>query len=176
MLKQDNIKKIIDECKILGASVRVRDIAYVLLSQHMEPQTAFQCIFATTEGYAEYSASAEITILADYMARTKIVGAAITTAAKNGITFEENRAEMERLLIETQRAMDEGLLEPKDGLKIQADIRTRLNDKFAVTAKQQERSIVVERKYNAVCETCHHEIYVPTKEDLMEKYGLTEKK
>ena len=79
------------------------------------------------------------------------------------------------LLAKTQKALDDGIIEPKDALKIMADIRVKLNDKFKGEAKQQERTIIVEKKYSGVCEYCHHEIFIPTVEDLIKEYGLVKK-
>jgi hypothetical protein len=56
-----------------------------------------------------------------------------------------------------------------------ADIRVKLNDKFKVESKQQARYIVVQKRYNNVCPHCNREIYIPSKQDLMEEYNLTEK-
>ena len=79
------------------------------------------------------------------------------------------------LLAKTQKALDDGLIEPKDGLKILADIRVKLNDKFKVQEQSKDRLIVVNTKYNNVCSHCGHEIFIPSKEQLMEEYNLVEK-
>ena len=90
------------------------------------------------------------------------------------ITFEENKKEMERLLAKTQQAMDDGLVDPKDALKIMADIRVKLNDKFKVESKKQDRMIVVERKFSFVCPHTRRECYQLDKEFAMKKWNLIE--
>ena len=70
--------------------------------------------------------------------------------------------------------MDDGLVDPKDGLKIMADIRVKLNDKFKVESKQQDRMIVVERKFNFVCPATRKECYQLDKEYAMKKWNLIE--
>ena len=87
------------------------------------------------------------------------------------ITFEENKAYMLKLKRDTEKAMKEGKLETKDGLKILSDISTRLNDKFNIQETEIPQMVVVQCKYNSFCE-CGREIYIPTKEDLMKTYGL----
>ena len=81
---------------------------------------------------------------------------------------------MIKLIKKTQDAMDEGLMEAKDGLKIIADIRVKLNDKFNVSDKSKSGIVIVESKYNSVC-SCGREIYIPTREQLMARYNLIEK-
>ena len=70
--------------------------------------------------------------------------------------------------------MQNGEIEKKDGLKILTDISVKLNDKFSVNDTNNQRVVIVNKKFNAICD-CGREIYVPTKEDLMEKYNLIEK-
>ena len=90
------------------------------------------------------------------------------------ITFEENKAYMLKLKKDTEDAIEKGEVDKKDGLKILADISTRLNDKFSVNQQQKDQMVFVSCKYNSICE-CGKEIYIPTKEQLMEEYGLVEK-
>ena len=171
------IKQIVDLCESKGAKVRVRDVAYVLLSQTLEPMTAYQSLFLTQEGFEDYVKGAEIAILASVMKEKGLTRATPDVAADyKSITFEENKRAMEQLIRDTQKAMDEGMIEPRDGLKIMADVRVKLNDKFNVNEETADRVVVVQKKYNAVCKYCQHELYIPTKQDLMEEYGLVEKK
>lgn len=62
----------------------------------------------------------------------------------------------------------------KDGVKAEIEIRSKLNDKFKVSEEGGQQYIIVEQKFNSICE-CGREISVPTKEDLMKKYNLVEK-
>jgi hypothetical protein len=82
---------------------------------------------------------------------------------------------MIKLIKEAQDALERGEMEAKDALKIQADLRVKLNDKFAVKEESQEQLVIVQKKYNAIC-SCGRELYIPTKEDLMEQYDLIENK
>ena len=69
-----------------------------------------------------------------------------------------------------------GTIDIKDGLKILTDISVKLNDKFNIADTTKDQLVVVNTKYNSTCEYCNHEIYIPTKEDLMKKYNLIENK
>ena len=174
-MDNDQIKRTIEHFKDIGDTIRVRDIAYTLLSKMFaDSKTAYQCLFGT-EGYDDYAEDEIRSKLEQYMSDEGYIRSVSTDADTGGITFEQNRREMEILLEKTQQAMDDGLVDPKDALKIMADIRVKLNDKFKVESKQQARYIVVQKRYNNVCPHCNREIYIPSKQDLMEEYGLTEK-
>ena len=173
-MDNEQIKKTIEHFKESGETIRVRDIAYTLLSKMFaDSKTAYQCLFGT-EGYDDYADDEMRSKLEQYMSDEGYIRSVSTDADTGGITFEQNRREMEILLEKTQQAMDDGLVDPKDALKIMADIRVKLNDKFKVESKQQARYIVVQKRYNNVCPHCNREIYIPSKQDLMEEYGLTE--
>ena len=67
------------------------------------------------------------------------------------------------MLDEIRLARMNGELDYKDALKLETEIRTKLNDKFAVADTTEQQYVIVECKYNAICEHCNHEIYIPTK-------------
>lgn len=174
-MDNDQIKKTIEHFKESGETIRVRDIAYTLLSKmFVDGKTAYQCLFGT-EGYDDYADDEMREKLEQYLSDAGYIKSVSEDNDTGTITFEENRREMELLLKKTQQSMDDGLVDPKDALKIMADIRVKLNDKFKVESKKQDRMIVVEKKFSGICEYCHHEIYVPSEEELMEKYGLIKK-
>jgi hypothetical protein len=104
----------------------------------------------------------------------KLMAESLGWNSKEDITFEENKAYMLKLKADTERAMEAGDIEKKDGLKILTDISTKLNDKFGAKEEMKDQMVVVECKFNSVC-SCGREIYIPTKEDLMKKYNLVEK-
>lgn len=173
MITEKKIKEIVDDCKKKGFSVKVRDIAYVLLCERIEDH---KIVYMTLFGEAPKNIknldnSPQITYLRDYMKYS------MKDDKINGVmrvSFEENRDSMIELLKQTQTAMDNGEIDKKDGLKILTDIRVKLNDKFNVSDNSQNSFVVVEPKFNSICE-CGREIYVPTKEDLMRQYDLIEK-
>ena len=173
-MDNEQIKKTIEHFKESGETIRVRDIAYTLLSKMFaDSKTAYQCLFGT-EGYDDYADGEMRGKLEQYMSDEGYIKSFSTDADTGGITFEQNRREMEILLEKTQQAMDDGLVDPKDGLKIMADIRVKLNDKFKVESKQRERTIIVQRKFDFVCPATRKECYQLDKDFAMKKWNLIE--
>lgn len=176
MIDNEQIKGTVEYFRQNGKPIRVRDIAYTLLAKMFDAKTAFQCLFPGEENifdvYAEDNLRDE---LETYLTEQGYIRNLSTDADTGGITFNENKREMEMLLEKTQRALDDGLIEPKDGLKILADIRVKLNDKFKVQEQTKDRMIIVEKKFDFVCPYTRHECYQLDKEDAMKKWDLIEK-
>ena len=173
-MNNEQIKETIEHFKESGETIRVRDIAYTLLSKMFaDSKTAYQCLFGS-EGYDEYAYDEMRSKLEQYLSDAGYIKSVSEDNDTGTITFEENRREMELLLKKTQKSMDDGLVDPKDGLKIMADIRVKLNDKFKVESKKQDRMIVVERKFDFVCPTTRKECYQLDKDFAMKKWNLIE--
>lgn len=152
-------------------AISVRDISYILLCRSYEDDiVAYKSLFGdgSEMEISYYKQSAPIVELGKLMAES------LGWNSKEDITFEENKAYMLKLKADTERAMEAGDIEKKDGLKILTDISTKLNDKFGAKEEMKDQMVVVECKFNSVC-SCGREIYIPTKEDLMKKYNLVEK-
>ena len=175
-MDNEQIKSTIDHFKEDGADIRVRDIAYALLSRMFsDRKTAYQCLFGP-DGYDEYVSSDMREKLDEYMTNEGFVRSFSTDLDTGEISFEENKSALTKMIADIEADMAAGLIEKKDGYARIADIRYKLNDKFKVEAAKKDRMIIVEKKFSGVCEYCHHEIYVPSEEELMEKYGLIKKK
>ena len=171
VLSNEKINELIELGAKEGKPVRVRDISYVLLSScYEDKEVAYKSLFgASSDGFEEYKSSDVVKFL-----ESKLNKKESKKGKGEDITFEENKAEIIKLIKETQDALEKGTIEPKDALKIQADLRVKLNDKFSVNETVQEQLVIVNCKYNSVCE-CGRELYIPTKEDLMKEYNLIEK-
>lgn len=175
MISNDDLNKIIEKAQKDGYSVKVRDISYILLRNNYEDYSiAYISLYGSVDKdeIEKYENSKEIAYL------KKAINKYIhkRSGAKEGdITFEENKAYMLKLKADTEKAMADGTVDVKDGLKILTDISTRLNDKFQVKDETKEQLIFVNIKYNSICEKCGAELYIPTKEDLMKEYNLIEK-
>jgi len=175
MISNEDLNKIIEKAQKDGYSVKVRDISYILLRNNYEDYSiAYISLYGSVDKdeIEKYENSKEIAYLkkaiSKYIHKRR--------GAKEGdITFEENKAYMLKLKADTERAMADGEIETKDGLKILADISVKLNDKFAVSDMTKEQLIYVNIKYNSICEKCGAELYIPTKEDLMKIYNLIER-
>ena len=171
-MTNEEIKEVIEYFRKQGTQVRVRDIAYVLLSKMFENSvTAYQCLFGNV-GFDEYNDAKERREIESYL---RLQGYLRTeSSSQDELSFEQNKREMQGLIERFEQGMENGTIDPAVGLAKIADIRVKLNDKFNIQEEQQERVIQVLRKYNAVCD-CGREIYKPTKEELMEEYNLIEK-
>jgi hypothetical protein len=174
-MDNEQIKNTIDHFKEDGADIRVRDIAYALLSRMFaDRKTAYQCLFGP-DGYDEYVSSDMREKLDEYMTNEGFVRSFSTDLDTGEISFEENKSALTKMIADIEADMAAGTIEKKDGYARIADIRYKLNDKFKVEAAKKDRMIIVEKKFSGICEYCHHEIYVPSEEELMEKYGLIKK-
>lgn len=178
----EDIKKIIEDASKKGFKIGVRDIAFVVLLDAFENEDiAYKCLFGSESGFMQeyasvYARTGAVEYIKDYI---DILSSNNGSRGKkqdvDDITFDENKAYMIKLKKDTEEAMANGEIEKKDALKILADISVKLNDKFNVKDANEDRQVViVQNKFNAICE-CGREIYVPTKEEMMNKYNLIEK-
>lgn len=181
IINQELLSNIVSECKTAGHDVKVRDICFVLLCRFFNDKSiAYRSLFDNygTESEAvinEYAKSKKISFLTNHL---KPFSERQETKKKRkegeDISFDENLAYMLKIKKDTEEALAKGEIDKKDGLKILADITVKLNDKFNINEEIKEQMVVVNSKYNNVCEYCGHEIYVPTKEDLIKEYNLKE--
>lgn len=182
MVSNEQIKQCINECMKAGHFIGLRDISYVLLcKQFNDKEVAYKALFGGdvdyTPAYLEtYDHTASIEYLRIYAAQNFVDNASKKRKKDyDDITFDENKAYMLKLKKDTEEAMTAGEIDKKDGLKILADLSVKLNDKFNVNDSSHEQLIYVNCKFNSICERCGTELYIPTKQDLMEKYNLIEK-
>ena len=177
MLSNSRITEIIQECKRSGHDVRVRDIAFVLLSRYFkDPETVHKCLFnedAPAAVVTKYTKSKPIKFLTNIMAP-------VTYSVKKSeadISFEENRAYMLSLRKQTEEALAAGEMSSKDAMKILAQISVNLNDKFNVSDNTQEQQVLVNQKFNAICPYCSHEVAAApiSKDEAITMYNLVEK-
>lgn len=181
MIKDDGILNIIGDCKSSGYEVGLRDISFALLSMMYEnTELAYKSVFGSTDGYKAYVKDGKVSFLKSYIKENVVNAILFGGKDEKGVktadlSFEENKSEMIALIEKTQQELLAGTIEAKDALKIQADLRIKLNDKFKVAADVRDSVVVVEHKYNSVCEYCGHEIAVPSEEELIKKYNLVHK-
>ena len=178
----EDIKKIIEDASKKGFKIGVRDIAFVVLLDAFENEDiAYKCLFGSESGFMQeyasvYARTGAVEYIKDYIdILSTNNGSRSKKQDVDDITFDENKSYMIKLKKDTEEAMANGEIEKKDALKILADISVKLNDKFNVKDANEDRQVViVQNKFNAICE-CGREIYVPTKEEMMNKYNLIEK-
>lgn len=166
----------------------MRDISYVLLCRHYEDRaTAYRILFGLDADFnPDYAYTYDQTGAMNYLRGYIDLNLSDDAQGKkkkkklsveDDISFEENKAEIIRLIKQTQEELALGNIEAKDALKIQADLRVKLNDKFAVTEDAREQIVVVHQKYDSICGRCGTEVARRpiSKEEAMEMYDLIEK-
>lgn len=172
-MDNEQIKKTIERFK--NDNVRVRDIAFVLLSKMFsDTKTVYQCLFGNQDGYSDYISNNMRSELEEYMTDEGFIKAVSTDEDDGSITFEENKSALTKMIADIENDMTKGLIEKKDGYARIADIRYKLNDKFKVEASKRNRLIIVEKKFDFICPHTRHECYQLDKEDAMKKWNLIE--
>lgn len=188
MITNEQIRQTINDCAKAGHSVGMRDLSYVLLCRHYEDRaTAYRILFGLDADFNAdyaytYDQTASINYLRDYV-DFNLNTDDITKKKKKkasyseDISFEENKAEILNLIKATKQAFERGEIEAKDALKIEADLRVKLNDKFGANEQVQDQIVVVQQKYDSICARCGTEIARRpiTKEEAMKMYDLIEK-
>lgn len=189
MLKKTDFVKIISDCKESGYEVKVRDVMFCLLKNVVEDSDViYNSLFGQVDDakyITNYEKSKPIKFLdkyvkANYNNNTKQTNTNTDNSKKKkineeDISFEENKAELIKMLKDIDDAVTDGLIEVKDAMKMKVDIRTKLNDKFGASEKSDEqRIVVVPPKFNHICEKTRTECWLQTKEFAMEYWGLIE--
>lgn len=164
MISYNDIKYIINSLKTEGIEARVRDVAYLVMCDSFVDKG-----LAAKVAYQEEDkpSSKVLSMLAEKLKPFGI--GAVTTISK-----DENREELLKLMQRVQNAEREGTIDPKDAIKIEADIRVKLNDKFNIEEEEgQRRIIVVPQKHDIICKWTSRECSaMPSKEACMKYYNL----
>ncbi|WP_288861327.1 hypothetical protein [uncultured Bacteroides sp.] len=164
MISYNDIKDILNSLKTEGIEARVRDVAYLVMCDSFVDK-ALAAKVAYQED--EKPSNKVLSMLAEKLKPFGI--GAVTTISK-----DENREELLKLLQRVQDAEREGTIDPKDAIKIEADIRVKLNDKFNIEEEEgQKRIIVVPQKHDIICKWTSRECSaMPSKEACMKYYNL----
>jgi len=175
-----NLEEIIDDCKNLGIQIDEKDISFCFLNNHYQnSELTYSVIFGRTDRDTaeEYKNSDAIKTLNNIINERYIqkeierkaealnVSNLEDTLIKKSkideeddISFDKNKKGMIQLLKSIKKAVSEKKMDIKDALKIEADVRIKLNDKFGATDNDDSNIIVVKQKFTGVCPYCGHEI------------------
>lgn len=174
----------------------IRDISYVYLCRMFDDcKVVYKLLYginASDDEAERYANRPQTKILIDYInsnypieekqieKKPEIFKKKKIDNDEDSITFDENRKGMEadiraieKLIKDSGNSLD--TKELSSLIKIKADLRVKLNDKFGAGEKNEEQYIIVEPKFNYICPHTSKECYVYTKEDLMKKYNLVER-
>lgn len=183
MIRKEDINRIAEECRTEGCDVKIRDIAYLLLERHFEDKgIAYKVVFGTDADDKEierYSGSRNIKVLKGKMEKGGMFslsgGIESLKSGMMDITFEENKEALIKMLDKINEAVEAGELDTKDAIKAEKDIRVALNDKFRVEDKGSQQFVIVEAKFNHICEWTRKECFLQTKEYAKSQWKLYEK-
>lgn len=171
MIKKDDIKIVLDSVRPDWQSVSEKDIAFAVLCDTLEDKNlAFRIAYRSTGKEAEefYNRPRFKKLL------SALEPFGVGVVDNNTITKEENKTELLKMLDRIDHLLETGDLEPKDAIKMQTDIRVKLNDKFEMEESQkQKRIIVVPSKHDIVCPTTNRECnYWPTRKACCAHFGF----
>lgn len=181
MVTIDDVNKILSKSKEQGFDVRMADIAYVVLSSFFDEKSiAYAILYGKNFGKTEvneYDKSAKIKFLKknlkDYIEKAEITKS-ISKPSHKDISFEENKDALIELLNTIRDMKSKGEIEAKDAVKLETDIRIKLNDKFDVSSDKHEKRVVVNAKYNHICEWTKKECFLQTKDYAIKNWGLVD--
>lgn len=191
---------ITEEAKLRGYDVRIRDIAYALMRVKFKDELiAYTVVFGTPEKDSDVTVYDEMESVRylcrwfekdlapkksekkaeDIISEIKRKRNAEETSEDGTISFEENRAGIEQQIHEIRELIEQATkAEPKDLKtlatlqKTEADLRSKLNDKFGASEKGGEQYIIVQPKFSHICEHTRRECWLQTKEYAMEHWHL----
>jgi hypothetical protein len=169
MIKEGDINNIVDSLKSECPDISEKDIAFLSLSDVMDKDVALRIIYGNRK--RSYPDDRKLKILSH-----ALIPFGIGVISESGISREQNKAELIKLLKRIEDADASGTIDAKDALKMEADIRVKLNDKFDMEEERgSKRIIVVPQKHDIVCPHTNRECtFMPTKSACMKYYGLTD--
>lgn len=180
----DELNRLIEDCKAVGFEVKMGDIIYALcVDDFKDKSIPYKTLFdknATDKEIRAYNKHKYTKFLKKYIDTNLLhKEEAVSNNEETDVTqkyadmtFEENKDAMIKMIDELKVALDEGKIEYKDYAKMITDLRTKLNDKFSVSEKQDDQRVIVYKKYNDIC-ICGREIYRPTRDDIIEDLKKT---
>lgn len=173
MIKSDNIKDILETVRGTWPAASEKDIAFCILCDTIEDRSvAARLAYGLASKTAESRYDSEnMKVLRDAL-RPFGVGA----LDEGAITREQNKTDLMQLLAKIKRAQSNGELEMRDALKMEADIRVKLNDKFDMDeSDKKQHIIIVPQKHDYICPHTNRECSkMPSKEACIKFYNLKE--
>lgn len=171
MLKKENIKMVLETVRSDWDKASEKDIAFAILCDAIEDKTlAYRLAYRRSDKDADsFYKTPRFKKLLDTLEPF-----GIGSIDSNSITKEQNKGDLIKLLARVQALGENGGLEVKDALKLEGDLRVKLNDKFEMEESQkQKRIIVVPSKHDIVCPMTRRECnFWPTRKACVKHFGL----
>lgn len=189
-LTKENIDSLIASFRAENFSVEKRDIVFAILRNIVGVEVAGYLTSRDVTKLEKYAYSRKSSLLVKKLDELGIrptngvvpTDNTVVPAEENdeaeSLTKEQNKAELIKMLQRVRKMTELGMLEAKDGLKMETDIRVRLQDKFEMERSEDERRIiVVPQKHDIICPHTNRECtFMPTKEACIEYYKIKEVK
>lgn len=188
-ISEMNIKSITEEAKSRGYDVTIRDISYAILRTVLHEELyAYTVVFGMPKKDDDitcYERLETVQFLLRFFSKEfapkkedksdEIIKALNNgSEAKDVISFEENKSAMVELIQRTETALENGEIDTDKGLKIIADIRVKLNDKFKTAEADKSNILILPPPYDMICPHTNRECFQMTKEYAMNKWKLKE--
>lgn len=171
MIKREDMRLILDTVRNDWSNVSEKDVAFAILYDFLDDKTlAYRLAYRKSEKEAKtFYDTPRFQKL-----REALEPFGIGMVDTNSVTKEENKGELIKILNRIDELLEEKKLDPKDAIKMQTDIRIKLNDKFDMEESQkQKRLLVIPAKHDIVCPNTNRECnYWPTKKACCTHYGL----
>lgn len=172
MIKQNDIQTILTSVRASWEEASEKDIAFAVLCDTFEDKDlAYSLAYGSKcRNIDMFCGSKNIERLMAVL-RPFGIGRAVTAES---LTGEENKQGLIDMLRRIPESVAKGEISKRDALKLEADIRVKLQDKFDVeTSEEQHRIIIVPQKKDMVCPHTHKECTQwPSKEDCIKHYKL----
>lgn len=174
MLGEKDIAFILDNLRAEYNNADEREITFVALcSLYKDKKKAFHIAYRCDYGKdikALYN-SARIKKTREMLKQFGIGG-----VTSEGVSKEQNKEALIKMIPQINAAMEDGSIEPDKGLKMIADIRVKLNDKFEMEeSAEKKRIIIVPAKHDIICTFTHRECSrMPSREACKEYYNLVD--
>lgn len=179
MLTEKEIRSLFDKARIDNIELHMRDVAFAILCNNIDSEEfAYSLVFGKNHNaFVKYHNSKTALFAKDNIRySTGVTDNRSSEEASRKMSFDENKNAMIQLIKDIEEAVENGEMEKKDAFARITDIRVKLNDKFNVSDSTNENLVIVEPKCNFVCPHTRKECHLLSKEEMMKKYNLVEKK
>lgn len=171
MIRQDDIKDILNTAKSDWREVSRKDVIFCILCDTItDKNVAYQAAYGKVTSNADdfYNNPRMVKLLE--LLRPFGIG----QLDESFLSREQNKTELLALLTKIKAAAKNNEIDTKDALKMEADIRVKLNDKFDMDEGHgQKHIIIVPQKHDLICPHTNRECtFMPTKEACMKYYKL----
>lgn len=174
MLGEKDISFILDNLRTEYSNADEREITFVALcSLYKDKKKAFRIAYGRdyNKDIRALCNSARIKKTREMLKQFGIGG--VTTES---VSKEQNKEALIKMIPQITAAMNDGAIDTDKGLKMIADIRVKLNDKFEMEeGAEKKRLIIVPAKHDIICRYTQRECSrMPSREACKEYYHLVD--